>query len=90
MNLGGGRVETRALGKVYQTARVKSALPELITEGHRRQTSRRWIRFVPEKGTPDADVPGRPYGGSGGAIRFRVNDGDFEKGFITSVRSRSR
>ena len=42
------------------------------------------IRFVPEKGTPDADV-GRPYGGSGGAIRFRANDGVFDSDNVGTV-----
>ena len=87
VNLGGGRVETRALGKVYQTARDPGEIsPALITEADtvvKHPAGR--IRFVPEKGTPDADVPGRPYGGSGGAIRFRVNDGVHDSDNVGSV-----
>ena len=37
------------------------------------------------EGDPDADVPGRPYGGSGGAIRFRVNDGVHDSDNVGSV-----
>ena len=87
VNLGGGRVETRALGKVYQTARDPGeTTPALIDAADtvvKHPAGR--IRFVPEKGTPDADVPGRPYGGSGGVIRFRANDGVFDSDNVGAV-----
>ena len=90
MNLGGGRVETRALGKVYQTARDPGEIsPALITEADtvvKHPAGR--IRFVPEKGTPTPTSRVDPTADP--AARFDSASTTACTIPITSVRSRSR